>query len=154
MDDYIENMETWLDSRKFLISNTELTMSCISIFQVVAQMMWLMDHIFKYTNFGIVSLIHGDFFIRQVGDAHWDGGPECPLWQKTRQNCWAKRAQFSGLGRFLRISLWMCMIQHLLLLCFSSPSTVVGLSEVNHAKRPKQCLLLSHEHFILDADSV
>lgn len=29
-------------------------------------MMWLMDHIFKYTNFGIVSLIHGDFFIRQV----------------------------------------------------------------------------------------
>uniref|UniRef100_A0A8C9LC87 Phospholipid/glycerol acyltransferase domain-containing protein n=1 Tax=Pavo cristatus TaxID=9049 RepID=A0A8C9LC87_PAVCR len=33
---------------------------------VVRQMMWLMDHIFKYTNFGIVSLIHGDFFIRQV----------------------------------------------------------------------------------------
>nr|XP_055226854.1 acyl-CoA:lysophosphatidylglycerol acyltransferase 1 isoform X6 [Gorilla gorilla gorilla] len=32
---------------------------------VVAQMMWLMDHIFKYTNFGIVSLVHGDFFIRQ-----------------------------------------------------------------------------------------
>lgn len=38
----------------------------ISTFQVVRQMMWLMDHIFKYTNFGIVSLIHGDFFIRQV----------------------------------------------------------------------------------------
>ncbi|KAM7054270.1 acyl-CoA:lysophosphatidylglycerol acyltransferase 1 isoform 2-T2 [Molossus nigricans] len=36
---------------------------------VVAQMMWLMDHIFKYTNFGIVSLIHGDFFIRQ-GKSH------------------------------------------------------------------------------------
>uniref|UniRef100_A0A2D4K044 Phospholipid/glycerol acyltransferase domain-containing protein n=1 Tax=Micrurus paraensis TaxID=1970185 RepID=A0A2D4K044_9SAUR len=33
---------------------------------VVRQMMWLMDHIFKYTNFGIVSLIHGDFFIRQA----------------------------------------------------------------------------------------
>lgn len=30
-------------------------------------MMWLMDHVFKYTNFGLVSLIHGDFFIRQVG---------------------------------------------------------------------------------------
>lgn len=29
-------------------------------------MMWLMDHVFKYTNFGLVSLIHGDFFIRQV----------------------------------------------------------------------------------------
>ncbi|KFO56617.1 Acyl-CoA:lysophosphatidylglycerol acyltransferase 1, partial [Corvus brachyrhynchos] len=38
---------------------------------VVRQMMWLMDHIFKYTNFGIVSLIHGDFFIRQ-GRAHRD----------------------------------------------------------------------------------
>ncbi|XP_048153176.1 acyl-CoA:lysophosphatidylglycerol acyltransferase 1 isoform X2 [Corvus hawaiiensis] len=37
----------------------------------VRQMMWLMDHIFKYTNFGIVSLIHGDFFIRQ-GRAHRD----------------------------------------------------------------------------------
>ncbi|XP_036992835.2 acyl-CoA:lysophosphatidylglycerol acyltransferase 1 isoform X1 [Artibeus jamaicensis] len=39
--------------------------------RVVAQMMWLMDHIFKYTNFGIVSLIHGDFFIRQ-GKSHRD----------------------------------------------------------------------------------
>ncbi|XP_029449113.1 acyl-CoA:lysophosphatidylglycerol acyltransferase 1 [Rhinatrema bivittatum] len=38
---------------------------------VVCQMMWLMDHIFKYTNFGIVSLFHGDFFIRQ-GRAHRD----------------------------------------------------------------------------------
>ncbi|KAL6042105.1 hypothetical protein STEG23_003955, partial [Scotinomys teguina] len=37
---------------------------------VVAQMMWLMDHIFKYTNFGIVSLIHGDFFIRQSALFH------------------------------------------------------------------------------------
>ncbi|XP_056118653.1 acyl-CoA:lysophosphatidylglycerol acyltransferase 1 [Rhinichthys klamathensis goyatoka] len=32
---------------------------------VVRKMMWLMDHVFKYTNFGVVSLIHGDFFIRQ-----------------------------------------------------------------------------------------
>ncbi|XP_015203102.1 acyl-CoA:lysophosphatidylglycerol acyltransferase 1 isoform X1 [Lepisosteus oculatus] len=38
---------------------------------VVRKMMWLMDHIFKYTNFGLVSLIHGDFFIRQ-GKAHRD----------------------------------------------------------------------------------
>ncbi|KAG8443729.1 hypothetical protein GDO86_009051 [Hymenochirus boettgeri] len=38
---------------------------------VVRQMMWLMDHIFKYTNFGIVSLVHGDFFIRQ-GKAYRD----------------------------------------------------------------------------------
>ncbi|CAJ0968094.1 unnamed protein product [Ranitomeya imitator] len=38
---------------------------------VVRQMMWLMDHIFKYTNFGVVSLVHGDFFIRQ-GKAYRD----------------------------------------------------------------------------------
>ncbi|XP_063774322.1 acyl-CoA:lysophosphatidylglycerol acyltransferase 1 isoform X2 [Pseudophryne corroboree] len=38
---------------------------------VVRQMMWLMDHIFQYTNFGIVSRVHGDFFIRQ-GKAHRD----------------------------------------------------------------------------------
>ncbi|XP_016414625.1 acyl-CoA:lysophosphatidylglycerol acyltransferase 1-like [Sinocyclocheilus rhinocerous] len=36
---------------------------------VVRKMLWLMDHVFKYTNFGVVSLIHGDFFIRQ-GKAH------------------------------------------------------------------------------------
>ncbi|KAL3052347.1 acyl-CoA:lysophosphatidylglycerol acyltransferase 1 [Trematomus bernacchii] len=35
------------------------------------KMMWLMDHVFKYTNFGLVSLIHGDFFIRQ-GKAYRD----------------------------------------------------------------------------------
>ncbi|KAM9315657.1 acyl-CoA:lysophosphatidylglycerol acyltransferase 1 [Gastrophryne carolinensis] len=39
--------------------------------RVVRQMMWLMDHIFKYTNFGIVSYVHGDFFIRQ-GKAYRD----------------------------------------------------------------------------------
>ncbi|CAL8315577.1 unnamed protein product [Boreogadus saida] len=38
---------------------------------VVRKMMWLMDHVFKYTNFGLVSLIHGDFFIKQ-GKTHRD----------------------------------------------------------------------------------
>lgn len=42
-------------------------------FQVVQKMMWLMDHVFKYTNFGLVSLIHGDFFIRQVRKAAGSG---------------------------------------------------------------------------------
>lgn len=31
---------------------------------VVENMMWLMDRLFKFTNFGIVSYLHGDFFIR------------------------------------------------------------------------------------------
>lgn len=34
-------------------------------------MMWLMDHVFKYTNFGLVSLIHGDFFIRQASPDYY-----------------------------------------------------------------------------------
>ncbi|GCB70147.1 hypothetical protein scyTo_0012558 [Scyliorhinus torazame] len=38
---------------------------------VVCHMMWLMEYVFKFTNFGVVSLIHGDFFIRQ-GKAHRD----------------------------------------------------------------------------------
>lgn len=42
-------------------------------FQVVRKMMWLMDHVFKYTNFGLVSLIHGDFFIRQVRNTAGSG---------------------------------------------------------------------------------
>ncbi|XP_007903205.1 acyl-CoA:lysophosphatidylglycerol acyltransferase 1 [Callorhinchus milii] len=39
--------------------------------KVVRRMMWLMEYVFKFTNFGLVSLIHGDFFIRQ-GKAHRD----------------------------------------------------------------------------------
>ncbi|GAB0086334.1 acyl-CoA:lysophosphatidylglycerol acyltransferase 1 [Sergentomyia squamirostris] len=31
--------------------------------QVLPNIMWIMDRLFKYTNFGIVSLIHQDFFI-------------------------------------------------------------------------------------------
>ncbi|XP_078260904.1 acyl-CoA:lysophosphatidylglycerol acyltransferase 1 [Rhinoraja longicauda] len=38
---------------------------------VVCHMIWLMEYIFKFTNFGIVSIIHGDFFIKQ-GKVHRD----------------------------------------------------------------------------------
>jgi lysophosphatidylglycerol acyltransferase 1 len=31
--------------------------------------MWIMDRIFKYTNFGIVSILHEDFFIVSVSHA-------------------------------------------------------------------------------------
>ena len=31
-----------------------------------ARVYWIMDHIFLYTNFGWVSLCHGDFFLQQV----------------------------------------------------------------------------------------
>lgn len=33
---------------------------------VLPNVMWIMDRIFKFTNFGIVSIIHQDFFILSV----------------------------------------------------------------------------------------
>ncbi|XP_045130163.1 acyl-CoA:lysophosphatidylglycerol acyltransferase 1-like [Portunus trituberculatus] len=39
--------------------------------QLFNNIMWIMDHIFKYTNFGLVSWAHGDFFI-QGGKEHRD----------------------------------------------------------------------------------
>lgn len=33
---------------------------------VLGKVMWIMDDIFKYTNFGWISYFHGDFFILQV----------------------------------------------------------------------------------------
>ncbi|XP_069115979.1 acyl-CoA:lysophosphatidylglycerol acyltransferase 1-like [Argopecten irradians] len=32
---------------------------------VVGHMMWIMDYVFKFTNFGWISYFHGDFFIQQ-----------------------------------------------------------------------------------------
>jgi lysophosphatidylglycerol acyltransferase 1 len=34
--------------------------------EVLPNIMWIMDKVFMYTNFGIVSLIHKDFFIGSV----------------------------------------------------------------------------------------
>ncbi|XP_047736296.1 uncharacterized protein LOC108674389 [Hyalella azteca] len=36
-----------------------------------ANVMWIMDRVFRLTNFGVVSLMHGDFFIR-AGKTHRD----------------------------------------------------------------------------------
>lgn len=33
---------------------------------VLPNLMWIMDRIFKFTNFGIVSILHQDFFISSV----------------------------------------------------------------------------------------
>lgn len=35
---------------------------------VLPNLMWIMDRIFKFTNFGIVSILHQDFFIVSVSD--------------------------------------------------------------------------------------
>ncbi|XP_061174405.1 acyl-CoA:lysophosphatidylglycerol acyltransferase 1-like [Saccostrea echinata] len=37
--------------------------------QVIGKVMWVMDDIFKYTNFGWISYFHGDFFIVQGKEA-------------------------------------------------------------------------------------
>lgn len=34
--------------------------------EVLPNVMWIMDKVFMYTNFGIVSVIHKDFFIGSV----------------------------------------------------------------------------------------
>lgn len=33
---------------------------------VLPNLMWIMDRVFKFTNFGIVSVLHEDFFIVSV----------------------------------------------------------------------------------------
>lgn len=33
---------------------------------VLPNLMWIMDRVFKFTNFGIVSILHQDFFIVSV----------------------------------------------------------------------------------------
>lgn len=35
---------------------------------ILPNIMWIMERLFKYTNFGIVSLIHQDFFISSVSE--------------------------------------------------------------------------------------
>lgn len=36
--------------------------------QILPNIMWIMDRLFKYTNFGIVSVLHQDFFIISVSE--------------------------------------------------------------------------------------
>jgi len=33
---------------------------------VIGRIMWIMDYILMFTNFGWAALLHGDFFIQQV----------------------------------------------------------------------------------------
>lgn len=70
---------TWSPSCRFLlwVLSQIFIVFLLRLFQVVRKMMWLMDHVFKYTNFGLVSLIHGDFFIRQVRDSFVCHGYRC-----------------------------------------------------------------------------
>jgi hypothetical protein len=62
-----------LDQRTLVLVNHQSTadvpmlMSTFNTKQeVLPNVMWIMDKVFMYTNFGIVSLIHQDFFIGSV----------------------------------------------------------------------------------------
>lgn len=65
-----EDVSSCYDDECLVLANHQSTAdvpSLMAAFQskgrVVADMMWIMDYLFKYTNFGLVSWIHGDFFI-------------------------------------------------------------------------------------------
>ncbi|CAH1110670.1 unnamed protein product [Psylliodes chrysocephalus] len=60
-----------LDERTLVIANHQSTADVPLLFScfnpknnVLPNIMWIMDSVFKYTNFGIVSVLHKDFFIR------------------------------------------------------------------------------------------
>lgn len=62
-----------LDDRTLVIANHQSTGDVPFLMaafntrkQVLPNLMWIMDNIFKYTNFGIVSILHQDFFILSV----------------------------------------------------------------------------------------
>lgn len=62
------------DTRTLVIANHQSTadvpllMACFSAKpDILPNIMWIMDRVFKFTNFGIVSVLHQDFFIRAVG---------------------------------------------------------------------------------------
>ena len=69
-----EDMTDTLNAESLVIVNHQSTADVPTLFhsmqnkgQLVEKVMWIQDIIFKYSNFGRVSLVHKDFFIRQVG---------------------------------------------------------------------------------------
>ncbi|XP_049795534.1 acyl-CoA:lysophosphatidylglycerol acyltransferase 1-like [Schistocerca nitens] len=65
-----DDIQTCLEERTLVIANHQSTADVPLLMatfnakpNVLPNLMWIMDRIFKYTNFGIVSIIHQDFFI-------------------------------------------------------------------------------------------
>lgn len=64
-----------LDDRTLIIANHQSTADVpmmMATFNpkpgVLPNIMWIMDRVFKFTNFGIVSVLHEDFFILSVSN--------------------------------------------------------------------------------------
>lgn len=48
-------------------ADVPLFMACFNAKpDVLPNIMWIMDRVFKFTNFGIVSVLHRDFFVQAV----------------------------------------------------------------------------------------
>jgi hypothetical protein len=68
-----DDIRTCLEDRTLVIANHQSTADVPLLMatfntkkNVLPNLMWIMDRIFKYTNFGIVSILHEDFFIVSV----------------------------------------------------------------------------------------
>ncbi|KAH1027241.1 acyl-CoA:lysophosphatidylglycerol acyltransferase 1 [Dendroctonus ponderosae] len=66
-----DDISECLEERTLIIANHQSTadvpmlFSCYNTRQkVLPNIMWIMDSLFKYTNFGVVSYLHQDFFIK------------------------------------------------------------------------------------------
>lgn len=50
-------------------ADVPLLMACFSVKpRIIPNIMWIMDHVFKFTNFGVVSILHQDFFVKAVNE--------------------------------------------------------------------------------------
>ncbi|XP_057656458.1 acyl-CoA:lysophosphatidylglycerol acyltransferase 1-like [Diorhabda carinulata] len=65
-----DDLTECLDDRTLVIANHQSTADVPLLFacfnprkQIIPNIMWIMDSVFKYTNFGVVSVLHKDFFI-------------------------------------------------------------------------------------------
>lgn len=75
--EYGDQPEKYFENRALVISNHQSTGDVPVLMaafnakpMVVPNIMWVMDAIFKYTNFGIVCSYHQDFFIESVRNSN------------------------------------------------------------------------------------
>lgn len=68
-----DDISECLEEKTLIIANHQSTADVpllMAVFntkkQILPNIMWIMDRLFKYTNFGIVSVLHQDFFIVAV----------------------------------------------------------------------------------------
>lgn len=73
MIDSLKNEETLVLCNHQSTSDVPLLMHCFgSRRELLEKLNWVMDAVFQYTNFGIVSTLHGDFFINAVSACNYD----------------------------------------------------------------------------------